>query len=214
LKKALMVWGGWDGHEPKACIEFFAEFLRLKDFEVRVSDSLDSYLDKELMGGLDLIVQCWTMGEIKEEQRNALLAAIEGGVGIAGWHGGLCDSFRNDVDYQFMTGGQWVAHPGGVIDYEVKILPTGDPITAGLKDFKMRSEQYYMHTDPSNEVLMTTTFNGEHRAWIKGTVMPAAWKRVYGKGRVFYASVGHVRADFDVYEAAEIVRRGLLWAAR
>jgi type 1 glutamine amidotransferase len=214
LKKALMVWGGWDGHQPKECIEFFAEFLRLKDFEVLISDSLDSYLDKKLMSELSLIVQCWTMGEIKEEQRNALLEAIENGVGIAGWHGGLCDSFRNDVDYQFMTGGQWVAHPGGVIDYEVKILPTGDPLTAGLSDFKMKSEQYYMHTDPSNRVLATTTFGGEHRSWIKGNVMPVSWKRNYGRGRVFYSSVGHVRADFDVYEAAELVRRGLLWAAR
>ncbi len=214
MKRALMVWGGWDGHEPKACVDLFAEFLRGKGFEVEVSDTLDSYLDKPKMAALSLIVQCWTMGAITDEQQNGLLEAVKGGVGIAGWHGGLCDSFRNNVDFQFMTGGQWVAHPGGVIDYEVRFLPTGDPLTAGLQDFKIKSEQYYMHTDPSNFVLATTTFSGEHDPWIKGTVMPVAWKRLYGQGRVFYSSVGHVRADFDVHGSAELVKRGMLWAAR
>ena len=214
MKRAMMVWGGWDGHEPKVCTEFFAEFLRTKNFDVEICDSLEAYNDKADMADLDLIVQCVSMGAITDEQQNNLIETIQGGCGLAGWHGGLCDSFRNNVDYQFMTGGQWVSHPGGIVDYELKFLPTGDPITAGLKDFKLKSEQYYMHTDPSNEVLATTTFNGEHFAWIKGTVMPAAWKRVYGKGKVFYASVGHVRADFETYEAAELVRRGLLWAAR
>ena len=89
-----------------------------------------------------------------------------------------------------------------------------DPIVKGIKDFKMKSEQYYMHTDPGNEVLATTTFTGEHAEWINGTVMPVIWKRRYGKGRVFYTSLGHVAKDFDVPELKEIVRRGMLWAAR
>ena len=111
-------------------------------------------------------------------------------------------------------GGQWVAHPGGVIDYEVNITKQDDPIVAGISDFKMNSEQYYMHVDPSNEVLATTTYTGEYAYWVKGTVMPVVWKRMYGKGRVFYASFGHVRKDFDVPEALEIERRGMLWASR
>ena len=145
---------------------------------------------------------------------DGLLEAARSGVGVAGWHGGMCDSFRNNVDYQFMTGGQWVAHPGGVIDYTVNIINHRDPITKGLKDFKMNSEQYYMHTDPGNEVLATTTFNAENCEWIEDTVMPVVWKRRYSKGRVFYTSCGHVAKDFDVPEVREIVKRGMLWAAR
>jgi type 1 glutamine amidotransferase len=213
MKKALLTWGGWDGHEPKQCIEYFAAFLREKGYDCEVSASLDSYLDKAKMESLSLIVQCWTMGTITDEQQKGLLEAVHGGVGIAGWHGGLCDSFRNNVDYQFMTGGQWVVHPGGIIDYSVKFVKD-DPITHGLKDFSLKSEQYYMHVDPSNEVLATTTFNGAVHPWIEGTVMPAAWKRSYGKGRVFYASVGHVFKDFETYEAAELVKRGMLWASK
>ena len=136
------------------------------------------------------------------------------GVGIAGWHGGLGDSFRNNVEYQFMVGGQWVAHPGNIIDYEVNILDHSDPITHGLSDFKMRSEQYYMHVDPAVKVLATTTFTGEHAPWVKGVVMPVAWKKMYGRGRVFYCSLGHVAADFKVIEAREMVKRGMLWASR
>ena len=139
---------------------------------------------------------------------------MDSGVGFGGWHGGMGDSFRNHPDYQFIVGGQWVAHPGGVIDYRVNITNHADPITAGLEDFDMHSEQYYMHVDPSNEVLATTTFDGEILPWIKGTVMPVAWKRQWGAGKVFYSSLGHVAKDFDVPEAREIVRRGLLWAAR
>ena len=214
MRKALMIWGGWDGHEPKQCVDVFAPFLQENGFEVRVSDSLDVYLEKDYIESLSLIVPVWTMGTITNEQEKGLLSAVASGVGIGGWHGGMGDSFRNNVDYQFMVGGQWVVHPGGVIDYEVNITNHTDPITKGLSDFKMHSEQYYLHVDPSNEVLATTTFHGNVYPWLKGVVMPVVWKRPYGKARVFYSSCGHVAADFDVPEAREIVKRGLLWAAR
>lgn len=214
MKKALFVWGGWEGHEPKQCTDIFAEVLRNEGYEVVISDTLDSYLDEELMMAQDLIVQMVTMSEITNEQLKGLQTAIESGIGFGGWHGGSGDSFRQSTDYQFMVGGQWVAHPGGVIDYRVNITNHDDPISSGLDDFDMHSEQYYMHTDPGNEVLATTTFTGDHCAWINGVVMPVIWKRVWGKGKVFYTSLGHVAADFDVPEAKEIVRRGLLWATR
>ena len=214
MKSVLMVWGGWDGHEPKQCADIFAPFLKAQGFEVEISDTLDAYLDSARLNSLSLIVPVWTMGTITNEQEKGLLEAVKSGVGIAGWHGGMADSFRDNTEYQFMVGGQWVAHPGGVIDYEVNIINNQDPITAGLSDFKMHSEQYYMHVDPSNEVLATTTFGGEHARWIEGCVMPVVWKRMWGKGRVFYTSLGHVAKDFDVPEASEIVKRGLLWASR
>jgi type 1 glutamine amidotransferase len=214
MKSALMVWGGWDGHEPKQCVDVFAPYLEEQGFEVRISDSLDVYLEEDYLKSLSLIVPVWTMGEISGEQEAGLLKAVESGVGIAGWHGGMGDSFRNNTEYQFLVGGQWVAHPGGVIHYKVNIINHEDPITAGLSDFEMDSEQYYMHVDPSNEVLATTTFNGEHCRWIDGVVMPVVWKRTWGAGRVFYSSLGHVAKDFDVPEARTIVQRGMRWAAR
>ncbi len=215
-KSALMVWGGWDGHEPKKCVDIFAPFLEKKGYEVEVSDDLNSYLDVDKLKELDLIVPVWTMGEIEKEQCQGLLEAVKSGTSIAGWHGGMGDSFRKSVDYQFMVGGQWVAHPGGVVDYEVNIKDREDPVTADLNDFKMCSEQYYMHVDPSNKVLATTTFSGKHgdADWIAGCEMPTVWKRMYGKGRVFYTSLGHVAADFEVPEARIIAERGMLWAAR
>jgi len=214
MKKALMVWGGWPGHEPKKCVDIFAPFLEEQGYDGEISDTLDAYLDELKMRALDLIVPVWTQGTITREQETGLLEAVKSGVGIAGWHGGMGDSFRNNVNYQFMVGGQWVAHPGGIIDYEVNIINHEDPITRGLEDFRMHSEQYLMHVDPSNEVLATTTFGGEHCPWIEGTVMPVVWKRMWGAGRVFYTSLGHVAKDFDVPEAKEIVERGMLWASR
>ncbi len=214
MKRALIVWGGWQGHEPKECVDIFEPFLQNQGYVVRVENSLDVYADMEYMQSLDLIVPVWTMGEIEREQEQGLLAAVRSGVGIAGWHGGMGDSFRQNTEYQFMVGGQWVAHPGGIVDYMVNISKPEDPIVAGLSDFGMHSEQYYMHVDPSNEVLATTTFTGEHVPWIEGCVMPVVWKRRYGEGRVFYCSLGHVAADFQVEEACTIVQRGMLWASR
>lgn len=214
MKSALMVWGGWDGHEPRQTVECFAPFLRAQGHDVRISDSMDVYADEDYMKSLSLIVPVWTMGQISREQEAGLLGAIAGGVGIAGWHGGMGDAFRNNTSYQYMVGGQWVAHPGGIIKYRVNITKPSDPIVVGLADFEMESEQYYMHTDPGNEVLATTTFSGEHAAWTAGTVMPQVWKRKWGQGRVFYSALGHVAKDFDVPEVKEIMRRGMLWAAR
>ena len=214
MKSALFVCGGWEGHEPEKCASIFAPFLEENGYETEISTTLDSYLDEEKMKSLDLIVPIWTMGTITEEQEKGLIGTVESGVGLAGWHGGMADSFRDSINYQFMVGGQWVAHPGNIIEYTVQITDHDDPITAGLEDFAMNSEQYYMHVDPSNEVLATTTFYGEHISWISGNTIPVVWKRQWGEGRIFYSSLGHVAKDFDVPEAKTLVERGMLWASR
>ncbi|MDE2776598.1 MAG: ThuA domain-containing protein [Chloroflexota bacterium] len=213
-KKVLMVYGGWPGHDPKETTHLFAGLLEEAGIDVALSETLDSFLDEELMASVDMVTPINTMSSITNEQESGLLNAVrERGVNVGGWHGGMGDAFRNNTEYQFMVGGQWVAHPGNIIDYRVNVNDQEHPITAGISDFDMRSEQYYMHTDPSNEVLATTTFSGDHAPWIEGCVMPVVWTRHYGAGKIFYSSLGHVVGDFDVPEAREIVRRGLLWAA-
>ena len=216
VNRILINWGGWEGHEPEACATLFAGLLREAGHHVDVVSDLDRYLDAEYLASLDLIVPVWTMSSITHEQERGLLDAVRSGVGLAGWHGGMADSFRDNTDYQWMVGGQWVAHPGNIIRYRVNITRPDDPIVAGLSDFDMESEQYYMHVDPGNEVLATTTFSGEHgdAPWIAGTVMPVVWKRRFGAGRVFFSSLGHVARDFEVPEAREMVLRGMAWAAR
>jgi len=213
-KKVLIVWGGWEGHEPKQCVDIFAPWLVQQGFDVEISHTLDSYLDAAKMKSLALVVQAVTMGQITSQQEKGLLDAVRGGVGLAGWHGGLSDAFRSNTEYELMTGASWAAHPGGIIDYDVNITKRDDPITKGLSDFRMRSEQYYMLVDPSVEVLATTTFSGQFVPSIKGVVMPVVWRKLYGKGRVFNSTLGHVAADFNVPEARKIMERGLLWAAR
>lgn len=217
LRRALLVWGGWEGHQPRRCVELFVPFLRDEGFETVVADTLDAYTDAALMGSVDLVVQCWSMGRVGDEQVKGLLGAIAGGAGFAGWHGGVSDAFRDSIDYQFMVGGQFVAHPGGFVDYEVEVVPARaeHPIVAGIGRFAVHTEQYYMHVDPSNDVLATTTFTGEHGvAWIADTVMPVVWTRPYGTGRVFHSTVGHFPEDLRVPEVRAITERGLIWASR
>ncbi len=213
-KKVLIVWGGWPGHQPKETVDVFAPWLAEQGFEVEISNSLDSYLDTEKMKGLALVVQAVTMGTITPQQEKGLRDAVRGGVGLAGWHGGLADSFRANTEYEFMVGGSWVAHPGNILEYTVNITKRDDPIMKGLADFRMRSEQYYMLVDPGVEVLATTTFSGDVLPAIKDVVMPVVWRKLYGQGRVFNSTLGHVASDFNVAEAKEIMKRGLLWAAR
>jgi type 1 glutamine amidotransferase len=212
-KKALLVYGGWEGHEPVKCRDLFAPWMEKNGFDVVASNSQAPYADAALMKTIDLVVQVWTQGTIAREPLKGLLDAVKAGTGIAGWHGGLGDAYRDVPEYRYMVGGDWVAHPGGIIDYEVHITDHEDPVTAGLSDFRMKSEQYLMHVNPNNKVLATTRFSGAADPWIDGATMPVVWKKVHGKGRVFYTSLGHVAADFDVPQALAIVQRGIRWAS-
>ncbi len=219
MKKALVVWGGWDGHTPKESVEVFIPWLKEKGFDVEVSTTLDSYLDAKKMSELSLVVPCWTCGKITGEQRKGLTDAVAAGTGLVGWHGGIIDSFREDTEYQFMTGGQWVSHPGGCIpSYNVKITDKNHELTKGITDFELKdTEQYYIHYDPACHVLCTSVISGKYGEIDKypaGTVMPFAYTRQWGKGRVFVACWGHTFKDFEVPQAKEIVQRAMLWAAK
>ncbi|HWV21170.1 MAG TPA: ThuA domain-containing protein [Devosia sp.] len=213
MREALIVWGGWSGHEPEQCAAIIRTMLEEDGFKVYVENTTEAFADPSIRD-LSLIVPIFTMSKIEKEELSNLTAAVEGGVGLAGYHGGMGDAFRDAVDYQFMVGGQWVAHPGNIIDYRVNVTRPDDPVMAGIESFPYHSEQYYMHVDPSNEVLATTTFTGEHAAWIDGVTMPVVWKRKHGQGRVFYSSLGHVASEFAVPQMNTILRRGMNWAAR
>jgi hypothetical protein len=217
LRRALIVWGGWDGHQPREVAEVFRRALTVDGFAVEVSDSLDSFSDEKKLMELSLIVPVWTMGTITQQQLEPVCNAIRGGVGLAGCHGGMCDSFRDATEWQFMTGGQWVAHPGNdTVRYAVHITHRSHPITEGIGDFEVTTEQYYMHTDPANRVLATTRFptaDGPHVP--NGPVeMPVLWTKLYGKGRVFYSSIGHNAATVEAEPHLTLLRRGCAWAAR
>ncbi len=215
-KKVLIVQGGWDGHEPVLVANFFKDMLEENSFEVEISDTLDSFLDVEKLKSLHLIVPVWTMGEIAKEQVIPVIEAVASGVGIVGCHGGMCDAFRESVEWQFMTGGNWVSHPGGDgVEYTVNIKNTSSSLVQGIKDFKVQSEQYYLHVDPAVEVLATTRFpvvNWYHSS--NGEVdMPVIWTKKWGHGRVFYNALGHHADIIKMDIPGEIMRRGFLWAA-
>jgi uncharacterized protein len=212
-KQALICWGGWEGHTPERSTEVTREILERNSFAVRVEKGTAAFADPAIHD-LSLIVPMITMSSIEKPEVENLCAAVRAGVGLGGMHGLMCDAFRNETEYQFMTGGQWVSHPGNIIDYRVDVTKPDDPIMKGIPSFAYTSEQYYMHVDPMIEVLATTTFDGTHCDWIKGVTMPVVWKKHYGKGRVFYSALGHTADEFAVPEMKLMFERGLLWAAR
>lgn len=217
MKKALIFYGGWDGHTPKETAALFADVLKNEQFEVTLSDTLSVLDSYDEITKYDLFVPVWTMGRIAPEQSRNICRAVAEGAGIAGCHGGMCDSFRDDTEWQFMTGSQWVAHPGGESAVYEVICKPDEPLTAGIVPFTVHSEQYYIHVDPAVKVLATTWFpvvEGNHSS--NGKVeLPVEYTKFWGKGKVFYNSLGHTYKIFTDYpQALELMRRGFLWAAR
>lgn len=213
MTRALIFYGGWEGHEPDACAAIVADMLTTEGMDVAAVEGTE-VLKTEDLTNFDLIVPMVTQVPSDRDGIDRLIAAVRGGTGLGGFHGGMGDAFRDSPPYQFMVGGQWVAHPGDIIDYRVDIARPGHPITDGIGDFDYRSEQYFMHVDPGNEVLATTTFSGEHAPETKGVLMPVVWTRQFGEGRVFYSALGHQAREFAHPQMREILRRGLLWAAK
>jgi len=216
-RRALVVRGGWEGHSPVEATERFIPFLEEQGFTVSVHEGPAVYADKEVLAGTDLVLQCFTQGEATDEQVTNLADAVRAGTGLAGWHGGIVDSFRGSPDYLHLTGGQWAAHPGGFVDYEVEVVPerAGHPVVAGLDRWKHHTEQYWCLTDGLNDVLATSRFEATlETPWREDLVVPAVWTRRWGAGRVFVSTIGHKLEDLDVPEVRTLTERGLLWAAR
>jgi type 1 glutamine amidotransferase len=233
MKKAALFVGGWEGHDPSAFADWCADLLHGEGFAVDVYDTLSPLADPDSLADVDLIVPIWSsarsghkieFGNMTKPQEDGLLKLIAAGCGIGGWHGHMGDAFRDRPTYHFLIGGQFVAHPPGwpdniipsddFIDYDVTITAPDHPIVDGIDSFRLLSEQYYMLVDPSNDVLATTTFSGEHLWWIEGATIPVVWTRRWDQGRVFYCSIGHTLDDLKVPQVTQIVRRGLVWAAR
>ena len=212
-KKILLVYGGWPGHKPDEFAEMFDKLLTDLGATVTLSDTTQAYADSSLLANMDLIIQSVTMSKLTDKQAKGLMHAVRNGVGFAGAHGGFCDSFRDHTKYQYMTGGQFVSHPGGQITFTVTIPEIDDPILNGLESFEIKTEQYYMHMDPNVKVLATSVYSGEHDQWIEGATMPVAWKKYFGKGRIFFLSIGHDPKEFNQPMPQKFLINGFRWAS-
>lgn len=215
MKKALILSGGWQGHSPAEISGLVGEWLTADGFSVAITQDMAVLDDAERLEQTDLFIPNWTMGELSPQRAKSVARAVEGGMGLAGWHGGMGDAFRANTAWQFLVGGQFVNHFAGDKHYRVNVIDRQHPVCSGVKDFDVVSEQYHMHIDPAVHVLATTTMDAEEKApWIAGTVMPVAWVRQWGAGRVFYCSIGHKVEDLAIPAVERMIRRGLAWAAK
>jgi len=206
MKRALIISGGWEGHQPDKISGIFKLMLEEENYKVEISKSLDSFHTDFILNDYQVIIPNWTMGQISYESLSALLKAVREGVGLAGIHGGMGDAFRNETEYQFMVGGQFVAHPGGQdVTYTIEMVDNEHIITQSISDFTIKSELYYMHIDPAIHVVAATKVNQ--------TQMPVAWTKMYENGKVFYCSIGHKPEDLNNTNAYNLVKNGILWAA-
>lgn len=213
-KTALILSGGWSGHHPEESSRFWADVLQDEGYQVRIETNLDALKDLDLVLKQDLIIPNWTMGTLEKEQVAGLQRATEEGIGIGGFHGGMGDAFRGNVDYQFITGVQFVAHPDNIKHWRVELGISDDPIVAGLESFDIESEQYYVLVDPNYEWLAQSTFHSENFPWVEGRKMPVTLKKIHGNSRIFYCALGHHPLEFEIPQVKTMITRGLLWASR
>jgi type 1 glutamine amidotransferase len=229
-RRALVVRGGWEGHQPVEATDLFLPFLAENGFDVQVADSPAPYADAALMAGTDLVVQCMTMSTIEPEEIAGLVAAVEAGTGLAGWHGGIADAYRASADYLHLVGGQFAAHAArtppaertgeqsdNYVRHRITMTAAGaeHAITKGISDFELDTEQYWVLADDYNDVLATTTTAVRPWGpWRRPVTTPAIWTRQWGEGRVFVATPGHKVEVLQDPNVRTIVERGLLWAAR
>jgi type 1 glutamine amidotransferase len=211
MKQALIVRGGWDIHRPVEATDSFIPFLRSAGYAVEVADTLDAYLDEELLARTRLIVNCWTEGDLTPEQLSGLDSAVRAGAGFAGWHGGIVAAFPQR-GYQLLTGGWFLGHPGDFVPHTLTATRPDHPVVAGIPTVSLDTERYWVLTDAHNEVLAEITFPAEE-PWGSPVTHPAVWTRRWGRGRVFVSTVGHAMADLDVPSVRTLTERGLLWAA-
>lgn len=212
-RKALVVFGGMELHTPRRGAQTVRDLLEPEGFAVTVGEDYH-LLGADDIGSYDLVVPVVTDGQLDREKGRKLTAAIRAGTGLAGYHMGLATSFRDCVPFRYAASCYWVAHPGNIITYRVEVSRPDHPIMSGIASFEHTSEQYYLNYDPAVEVLATTTFSGEFDPWRTNVVMPVVFTTSHGEGRVFYSSLGHTADELEIPQVREILRRGLLWAAR
>ena len=229
-KHALIVRGGWDGHQPVETTDSFLPFLGEHGYDVRIEDETTVYTDSEYMAGVDVVVQTNTMNTIAGDELRGLIAAVQNGAGLAGWHGGIADSYRNSSDYLQLIGGQFATHPAkaapdelvgdatdNFVRHTIDIVPeqADHPIVAGISDFELTTEQYWVLSDEYNDVLATTTLAArDFDPWHRPVTCPAVWTRQWGQGRIFVSTPGHELAVVDDPNVRTIIERGILWASR
>jgi type 1 glutamine amidotransferase len=217
-RRALIVRGGWEGHSPVEATDRFIPFLEEHGFSVEVQESPEVYAEADRLAATDLVVQCYTQGVASDAAVLGLSAAVAAGTGLAGWHGGICDSYRGSPDYLHLTGGQWAAHPGGFVQHEVDVVPekSDHELVTGLNPhWSLDTEQYWVLSDELNDVLATTTFGvRDDTPWREPLTSPAVWTRRWGRGKVFVSTIGHKLEDLDHPDVRTLTERGLLWASR
>lgn len=229
MKKVLIVRGGWEGHQPIKTTDSFIPFLKGEGFDVRLEGSTAIYADHEYMSTVDLIIQAITFGTLEDSEVEGLLASVSNGAGFVGWHGGVLASFGLSEKYLHMIGAIFVSHPGKIasertgdqsdwfVPHSYTITPSGKrhEITAGIEDFELTTEQYWLLHDPYMDILATTTqAKRAEDPWHEPVTSPAIWTRLWGEGKIFVITAGHDLEVLNNDNVRKIIERGITWASK
>ncbi len=208
---AWILTGGWSGHDPEGVAAWSAERLAALSVSAEVVRDLDALDDAAALDGLALLVPNWSWGSLSPSQETALVTAVERGLGLVGTHGGMGDTSRASLKYQWLVGGQFVAHPGDLYPHRVTFDP-GSPLLGDLPPVELITERYVMLIDPAVSVHARLTFGADPMPWLDGVQVPVAWTRRWGEGRVGYLSVGHTVDDLRVPAIVTAFERLADWA--
>jgi len=139
---------------------------------------------------------------ISKKRIENLLNFVKSGKGLAGFHA-ACDAYYHVPEYGQMMGGYFSGHDGQKELIQVVNDDPKSPISEvfGGQGFEYRDEIYrFLRTgaatggqvfSPSKVHLLLSVDVEKNHNEKPGTVMPVSWIHEFGKGRVFYNSLGH-----------------------
>jgi len=169
----------------------------------------------------DAIFYFGTGDNLTPRQKQDLLAFVhEDGKGFIGAHTGD-DAFFEWPEFAEMVGGWFDGHPWGVFEAPVIVEDAKFPAMRHLPARFTIKDEIYQHKNFSRDKIhVLARLDASKLDYTKPNIhredrdFPVAWSKMYGKGRVFYATFGHAAETWDDPRVQKLYVEAIKWALR
>ncbi|RUL87244.1 ThuA domain-containing protein [Tautonia sociabilis] len=224
--RCLIITGDHRGHDWKETTRILEAFLEEGGrIVVDVTATPAKDLNPENLARYDVLLLNYRQGNEPpsgtvwtEENKRALLDAVEGGTGLVVYHfASSAFADPNWEEYERMIGGGWRTQGfhGPKHNFTVKKALVEHPISAGLPEqFAHEVDELYQNSKMvEGNVVLATAYSDPNLPRGTGKDEPVIWVNSYGSGRVYNNALGHDATAISDPLFQEWMRRGVEWAA-
>ena len=188
-------------------------------FQVTVTQDVGAFTRENLKNYA--AVMFYTTGELPftDEEKRALVDFLKSGHGFIGVHSATDTLYEWDV-YNQIIGGHFDGHPWHQL-VTVNVVDPDSKLVSGLgKSFQITDEIYQIKQfqasgthvlltlDPTSVDLTKPSVHKNDYGW------PICWTRMFGKGRVYYNSLGHEDAVWNDPRYQDMLLKAIKWVMR